>query len=74
VYDSWRVCSEYILDFSGAAYGTYFTRTEVEEAYVVFLEIEVKIMVHSSNKWMRWRRIPWERASQRALRVGVVGS
>jgi hypothetical protein len=26
VYDSWRVCSEYILGFSGAAYQSYSTR------------------------------------------------
>jgi viroplasmin and RNaseH domain-containing protein len=38
VYDSWGVYSEYILSFSGAAYQSYFTRLEVEEAYAVFLE------------------------------------
>jgi viroplasmin and RNaseH domain-containing protein len=38
VYDSWRICSEYVLDFSGAAYQSYSIRMQAEEAYVAFLE------------------------------------
>jgi viroplasmin and RNaseH domain-containing protein len=26
VYDSWGVCSEYVVDFSGAAFYSYLTR------------------------------------------------
>jgi viroplasmin and RNaseH domain-containing protein len=42
VYDSWGVCSEYVLDFSGAAYRSYFTRMEHEEAYAAFLKQQDK--------------------------------
>jgi viroplasmin and RNaseH domain-containing protein len=38
VYDSWRVCSEYVIDFSGAAFQSYSTRMQAEEAYVAFLD------------------------------------
>jgi viroplasmin and RNaseH domain-containing protein len=35
VYDS---CSEYIVGFSGAAFQSYSTRMQAEEAYVAFLD------------------------------------
>jgi viroplasmin and RNaseH domain-containing protein len=38
VYDLWGVCSEYVVDFSGAAFQTYSTRMQAEEAYVSFLD------------------------------------
>jgi ribonuclease HI len=38
VYDSWGVCSKYVLGFSGVTYQSYLTRMEVEEAYASFLE------------------------------------
>jgi ribonuclease HI len=38
VYDSWGICSGYVLDFSGVAYQSYSTRMQAEEAYVAFLE------------------------------------
>jgi ribonuclease HI len=42
VYDSWGVCSEYVLGFSGVAYRSYFTRLEAEEAYDAFLKQQNK--------------------------------
>jgi viroplasmin and RNaseH domain-containing protein len=38
VYDSWRICSEYVIDFSGATFQSYSTRMQAEEAYVAFLD------------------------------------
>jgi viroplasmin and RNaseH domain-containing protein len=38
VYDSWGICNEYVLGFSGAAYWSYFTRMVAEDAYAAFLE------------------------------------
>jgi viroplasmin and RNaseH domain-containing protein len=38
VYEFRGVCSEYVLSFSGAAYQSYSTRMQAEEAYVAFLE------------------------------------
>jgi viroplasmin and RNaseH domain-containing protein len=38
VYDSWGVYSEYVIGFSGAAFQSYSTRMQAEEAYVVFIE------------------------------------
>jgi viroplasmin and RNaseH domain-containing protein len=38
VYDSWGVWSEYVLGFNGAAYQSYSTRMQAEEAYTAFLE------------------------------------
>jgi ribonuclease HI len=40
VYESWGVYSEYILGFSGAAYQSYSTTMQAEEAYVAFLKHE----------------------------------
>jgi hypothetical protein len=53
VYASWRVCSEYVLGFSGPAYQSYSTRMQAEEAYVVFLEHENqdRKLEHVTNKW-----------------------
>jgi hypothetical protein len=42
LYDSLEVCSEYILNFSGATYHSYFTRLEAGVAYVAFLEHQNK--------------------------------
>jgi viroplasmin and RNaseH domain-containing protein len=30
MYDLWGVCGEYVLDFSGVVYRSYFTRLEIE--------------------------------------------
>jgi hypothetical protein len=38
MYDSWGVCSEYVLSFSDDAYQSHFTRFEAEAAYAIFLE------------------------------------
>jgi viroplasmin and RNaseH domain-containing protein len=38
VYDSWGVCSEYVVGFSGDAFQSYSTRMQAEEAYVAFLD------------------------------------
>jgi ribonuclease HI len=53
VYDTWRVCSEFVLGFSGAAYRSYFTRMEAEEAYATFLEQQNKDRKteHVVNMW-----------------------
>jgi viroplasmin and RNaseH domain-containing protein len=42
VYDSWGVCSEYVLGLSGAAYQSYSTRMQAKEAYATFLEHQNK--------------------------------
>jgi viroplasmin and RNaseH domain-containing protein len=44
VHESWGVCSEYVLDFSGAAYQSYSTRMQAEKAYVAFFNIRTKLM------------------------------
>jgi viroplasmin and RNaseH domain-containing protein len=44
VYDSWGVCSEYIIGFSDAAFQSYSTRMQAEKAYVAFLE-------HQNEEW-----------------------
>jgi viroplasmin and RNaseH domain-containing protein len=38
VYDSCGVCSEYVVGFNDAAFQSYSTRMQVEEAYVAFLD------------------------------------
>jgi ribonuclease HI len=38
VYDTWGVCSEYVVGFSGATFQCYSTRMHAEEAYVAFLD------------------------------------
>jgi viroplasmin and RNaseH domain-containing protein len=38
VYDSWGVCSEYAIGFSGSAFQSYSTRMQAEEAYIAFFE------------------------------------
>jgi ribonuclease HI len=43
VYDSWRVCSEYVVGFSGAAFQSYSIRMQAEEAYVTFLDHQDKL-------------------------------
>jgi viroplasmin and RNaseH domain-containing protein len=42
VYDSWGVCSEYILGFSSVIYQSYSIRMQAEEAYAAFLEHQNK--------------------------------
>jgi viroplasmin and RNaseH domain-containing protein len=53
VYNSWEVCNEYILDFSGAAYQSYLTMMEAEKAYAAFLEHQNKDRKseHVVNMW-----------------------
>jgi viroplasmin and RNaseH domain-containing protein len=60
VYESWGVCSEYVLGFSGAAYQSYLTKMQAEKAYAVFLEYQNKDQKaehvtrnpeHVANKW-----------------------
>jgi viroplasmin and RNaseH domain-containing protein len=38
VYDSWGICSEYVVGFNGATFQSYSIRMQAEEAYVVFLK------------------------------------
>jgi hypothetical protein len=38
VYDSLGVYSEYVVDFSGAAFHSYSTRMQAEKDYVAFLD------------------------------------
>jgi viroplasmin and RNaseH domain-containing protein len=33
VYESWAIYSEYVIGFSGAAFQSYSTRMQAEEAY-----------------------------------------
>jgi viroplasmin and RNaseH domain-containing protein len=51
VYESWGVCCEYAVGFSGAAFESYSTRMQNEEAYEAFLEHIVEKGEHISNKW-----------------------
>jgi viroplasmin and RNaseH domain-containing protein len=51
VYKLWGVCSEYVIDFSGAAFQSYSARMQTEEAYQAFLEHITKKGEHVSNKW-----------------------
>jgi viroplasmin and RNaseH domain-containing protein len=43
VYDSWGVCSEYVLGFSGVSYQSYFTRLEAEKTYAALFKQQKKI-------------------------------
>jgi hypothetical protein len=43
VYDSCRVCTEYVLGFSDTAYRSYFTRLEAKAAYAAFLSSRTKM-------------------------------
>jgi viroplasmin and RNaseH domain-containing protein len=43
VYDSWGVCSEYVVGFSSATFQSYSTRMQAEEAYVSFLDHQNKL-------------------------------
>jgi viroplasmin and RNaseH domain-containing protein len=38
VYESWGVCSEYVIGFSCATFQSCSTRMQAEEAYKAFLE------------------------------------
>jgi viroplasmin and RNaseH domain-containing protein len=51
VYELWKVCSEYVVDFSGATFQSYSTRMQTEEAYQAFLEHIIEKREHVSNKW-----------------------
>jgi viroplasmin and RNaseH domain-containing protein len=51
VYESWAVCSEYVVGFSGATFQSYSTRMQAEEAYQAFLEHIAENGEHVSNKW-----------------------
>jgi viroplasmin and RNaseH domain-containing protein len=37
VYDSWGVCSKYVVCFIGAAFQSYSLRMQAEKDYVTFL-------------------------------------
>jgi ribonuclease HI len=50
VYESWKVCSEYVIGFSGAAFQSYSTRMQADEA---FLEHITENGEHVSNKCVR---------------------
>jgi hypothetical protein len=51
VYESWWVCSEYVVGFSGAAFQSYLTRMLAKEAYQTFLEYITEKGEYVSNKW-----------------------
>jgi viroplasmin and RNaseH domain-containing protein len=51
VYESWAVCSEYVVGFSGATFQSYSTRMQVEKAYQAFLKYIAEKGEHVSNKW-----------------------
>jgi viroplasmin and RNaseH domain-containing protein len=51
VYESWVVCIEYVVGFSGAAFQSYSTRMQAEEVYQTFLEHIIEKGEHVSNKW-----------------------
>jgi viroplasmin and RNaseH domain-containing protein len=51
VYESWGVGSEYVVDFSGAAFQNYSIRIQAEEAYEAFLEHIAEKGEPVSNKW-----------------------
>jgi viroplasmin and RNaseH domain-containing protein len=51
VYESWGVCSEYIVGFSGTVFQSYSTRMQDEEAYQSFLEHIAQKGEHVSTKW-----------------------
>jgi viroplasmin and RNaseH domain-containing protein len=51
VYESSGVCSEYVIGFSCAAFQSYSTRMQTEEAYQTFLKNITEKGEHVSNKW-----------------------
>jgi viroplasmin and RNaseH domain-containing protein len=51
VYESYVVCSEYIVGFSGAAFQSYSTRMQAKEVYQAFLKHIAEKGEHVSNKW-----------------------
>jgi ribonuclease HI len=51
VYESWTVCSDYVVDFKDAAFQSYSTRMQVEESYQAFLDHIAEKGEHISNKW-----------------------
>jgi hypothetical protein len=51
VYESWIICIEYVVVFSGATFQSYSTRMQAEEAYQAFLEHVTEKGEHVSNKW-----------------------
>jgi viroplasmin and RNaseH domain-containing protein len=53
VYESWGVCSEYVLGLSGATYQSYLTRRQAEEVYATFPEHQNKDrkLEHVANMW-----------------------
>jgi ribonuclease HI len=50
VYESWGVCGEYVVCFSGATFQSYSTRMQAEEAYQAFLKHIIEKGEHVSNK------------------------
>jgi viroplasmin and RNaseH domain-containing protein len=51
IYESWTVCSEYVIGFIGATFQSYSTRMQAEEAYQAFLKHITEKGEHVSNKW-----------------------
>jgi viroplasmin and RNaseH domain-containing protein len=51
VYESWTICSEYVVGFSGAVFQSYLTRMHAEKAYPAFPEYIAEKGEHASNKW-----------------------
>jgi viroplasmin and RNaseH domain-containing protein len=43
IYDSWGVCSEYVVGFSGVIFQSYSTRMHDEEAYIAFFDHQNKL-------------------------------
>jgi ribonuclease HI len=54
VYESWALCSEYVVGFSGATFKSYSIMMHTEEAYQAFLEYITEKGEHVSNKWF-WK-------------------
>jgi hypothetical protein len=42
VYESWEICSDQVLHFSGASFLSYATRTVVEAAHATYLHHDKK--------------------------------
>jgi viroplasmin and RNaseH domain-containing protein len=51
VYESWTICSEYVVGLSGAAFQSYSISMQADEAYQAFLEHITEKGEHVSNKW-----------------------
>jgi viroplasmin and RNaseH domain-containing protein len=65
VYDSWGVCSEYVVDFSGATFQSYSTSMQTDEAYVAFLDHQdelqksKQVVQKAEDVAKKWCRKDW---------------